>query len=151
MEALEQEEENCTLRALEESLEKCTLRALYADVRRKRERSGGSPQAQTDPCAWAGAPGLVGLLGLQASLSMRRSRDLETTWIAAASQLETFSWISLLPVSSPRLAQPFRIGHGCPCNLGVHLRPHVEFDAYLAAHIGSSGRFALYAPWQCQE
>ena len=43
MEALEQEEENCTLRALEESL---------ADVRPKRERSGGSPQAQTDPCAW---------------------------------------------------------------------------------------------------
>ena len=43
MEALEDEEENCNLRALEESL---------AEVRRERERSGGSPQAQTDPCAW---------------------------------------------------------------------------------------------------
>ena len=82
MEALEQEEENCTLRALEESL---------ADVRRKRERSGGSPQAQTDPCAWYESLARATGQGVVSSLSMRRSRDLETTWIAAASQFESFS------------------------------------------------------------
>ena len=85
MEALEHEEENCTLRALEESL---------AELRRKRERSGGSPQAQTDPCPWyeslASSDGSVSL-SLLMSISIRRSRDLETPWIAAASQLESFS------------------------------------------------------------
>ena len=36
----------------EEEEEETIRQEVLAEVRRKRERCGGSRQAQTDPCAW---------------------------------------------------------------------------------------------------